>query len=521
MENSIWSSWWEASSSDLRQLALIMTALVMVLIVVLWLLLERANETLPPGPCGLPIVGYLPFLSTQLHKRFTELAEVHGPVYKLWLGCKMYVVIGSPSLAKQVREQVVTFSDRDLLIASKIISYGGNDIAFSSYLPDWRKLRKVFVHELLSNARLEGSYVLRKKEVERAVKDVYRKRGKALDFGQLVFMTVSNTILSMLWGCTVYGEEGEMFFSKIRNLVDEFTVLQSTPNISDLIPPLARFDLQGIERKTRQAQQSFDQILSSVIDERRKLISGRGGEVIETKDFLQILLNLNSRKDAASSSITDNQLKGILLDTIIGGTDTTETTIEWTMEMLMKHPDAMQKVNKELDEVVGRSNIVEESHLPKLHYLDAVVKETLRLHPAVPMLALRCPSQDFKLGKYTILNGVPVIVNTYAIHRDPQLWTTPLEFRPDRFLDENATKFDYLGNSSQYFPFGTGRRVCAGLPMAQKMLKYVLASLLHSFEWKLAAGTEVDSTVKFGIVLKLEKPLILVPSPRIASPDLY
>ncbi|CAN1186065.1 Flavonoid 3'-monooxygenase [Linum perenne] len=514
MKNSI-------SSSDLQQWELVVAGVVVVLIMVLWLLLERANETLPPGPRGLPIVGYLPFLSTQLHRRFTELAEIYGPVYKLWLGCKMYVVIGSPLLVKQVRDQVVTFTDRDPLIASKIISYGGNDIAFSSYSPDWRKLRKVFVHELVNSARLEGSYMLRKKEVERAVKDVYRKRGKALDFGQLVFMTVSNTILSMLWGCTVYGEEGEMFFSKIRNLVDEFTVLQSTPNISDLIPALARFDLQGIERKTRQAQQSFDQILSSIINERRKLISGWKGEVKETKDFLQIILDLNSSKDAAISSITDDQLKGILVDTIIGGTDTTETTIEWTMAMLMQHPDAMQKVNKELDEIVGRSNFVEEIHLPKLRYLDAVVKETLRLHPAVPMLALRCPSQDIKLGKYTIPNGVPVIVNTYAIHRDPQLWTSPLEFRPNRFLDENATKFDYLGNSSQYFPFGTGRRVCAGLPMAEKMLKYILASLLHSFEWKLAAGTEVDSTDKFGIVLKLEKLLILVPTPKLANPDLY
>ncbi|CAN1333239.1 Flavonoid 3'-monooxygenase [Linum perenne] len=391
----------------------------------LWLL-KRANKrfnkaTLPPGPRGLPIVGYFPFLSTHLHKSFTELAEVYGPIYKLWLGYKMHVVISSPSLVKQIRDQDETFADRDPLIASKIISYGGNDIAFSSYSPDWRKLRKVFVHELVNSARLEGSYMLRKKEVERAVKDVYRKRGKALDFGQLVFMTVSNTILSMLWGCTVYGEEGEMFFSKIRNLVDEFTVLQSTPNISDLIPALARFDLQGIERKTRQAQQSFDQILSSIINERRKLISGWKGEVKETKDFLQIILDLNSSKDAAISSITDDQLKGILVDTIIGGTDTTETTIEWTMAMLMQHPDAMQKVNKELDEIVGR----------------------------------------------------------------------------------------------------TGRRVCAGLPMAEKMLKYILASLLHSFEWKLAAGTEVDSTDKFGIVLKLEKLLILVPTPKLANPDLY
>ncbi|CAN0841947.1 3,9-dihydroxypterocarpan 6A-monooxygenase [Linum grandiflorum] len=484
------------------------------LVVVLWFLLKRAsNETLPPGPRGLPIVGYLPFLSTELHKSFTELGGIYGPVYKLWLGSKMYVVIGSPLLAKTIRDKVVTFTDRDPQIAAKIISYGGSDVAFCSYGPDWRKLRKVFVHELLSSSRLEDSYLLRKKEVERAVKVVYGKRGKALDFGQLVFMTVSNTVLRMLLGCTVHGEEeGEMYFSEIRKLAEEFNVLQSTPNISDLIPLLARFDLQGIERKARKVQQSFDRIVGFIINERRKLVS-----VKETKDFLQILLDLNSNRDAAES-ITDDQLKGILLDTIMGGTDTTATSIEWTMAMLMQHPDAMQKINRELDEVVGRSSIVEELHLPKLRYLAAVVKETLRLHPAVPLLAMRCPSQDYKLSEYTIPKGVTVIVNTHAIHRDPQLWTSPLEFRPERFLDENAAaKFDYLGNSSQYFPFGTGRRVCAGLPMAEKMLKYILASLLYSFEWRLARGTEVDSTEKFGMVLKLEKPLILVPMPKVAN----
>ncbi|CAI0476838.1 unnamed protein product [Linum tenue] len=207
---------------------------------------------------------------------------------------------------------------------------------------------------------------------------------------------------------------------------------------------------------------------------------------------------------------------------MIGGTDTTSTTIEWTMAELMQHPDAMQKVHKELDEVIGRSNAVEEFHLPRLHYLEAAIKEAFRLHPALPLLVPRCPTEDCQIGRYTIPKGATVFINAYAMHRDPQLWDSPLEFRPERFLDENAAKFDYLGNSSQYFPFGTGRRVCPGIPMAEKMLNYILASLLHSFEWKLAHGsTEVDLTDKFGIVVKLEKPLVLIPTPRLANPELY
>ncbi|CAN0841951.1 Flavonoid 3'-monooxygenase [Linum grandiflorum] len=501
--------------------SLLSAALVAASIMALWLLKKVSNNTpLPPGPRGLPIVGYLPFLSTHLHKCFTELAETYGPIYKLRLGSKMNVVIGSPSLAKQVRDQDVTFADRDPTIAAKITTHGGNDIAFIPYGSDWKKLRKTFVRELMSKARLERSYVLRKREVEKAVKDVYLKRGKALDFGELVFRTVSSTVLSMLWGSTVHGEEGEVFISNVKKLAGEQMMLLGAPNISDFIPVLARFDLQGIEKRSRKMQQEFDQILNSVISRRRKLVSDLGGEFRDGKDFLQILLDMNSHGDAALS-ITDSQLKGILLDSIIGGTDTTATTIEWTMAMLMQHPEAMQKVCKELDEVIGRTSILEELHLPQLHYLDAVIKETFRLHPSVPMLVPRCPSQDCKIGGYTIPKGAAVFINAYAIHRDPQLWTNPLEFRPERFLGKDASKLDYLGNSSQYFPFGTGRRVCPGIPLAEKMLKYVLGSLLHSFEWKLAQGTELDLEDKFGLVVKLEKPLILVATPKLDNPDLY
>ncbi|CAI0476833.1 unnamed protein product [Linum tenue] len=420
----------EEANGDLQQGELVVEAFVTIIavsIVAFWLM-KKGNKTrqaapLPPGPRGLPVIGYLPFLGIHLHKSFTQLARDYGPIYKLWLGHKLYVVISSPSLVKQVRDHDVTFADRYPSTASKIISFGRNDIAFCPYGAEWRKLRKVFVRELMSSARLNASYVLRKRHVEKAIKDVYQKKtGKALDFGQFAFMLISNTVLSMLWGSTAHGEQGEMLSSQIRGVAEESMVLQGAPNISDLIPSLARFDLQGLERKIHVTFRRLDQIVSSIIEERRKLGEGNSvGE--EAKDLLQVLLDLNNHGDyAAESSITDNQIKGILVDSMIGGTDTTSTTIEWTMAELMQHPDAMQKVHKELDEVIGR----------------------------------------------------------------------------------------------------TGRRVCPGIPMAEKMLNYILASLLHSFEWKLAHGsTEVDLTDKFGIVVKLEKPLVLIPTPRLANPELY
>ncbi|CAI0413829.1 unnamed protein product [Linum tenue] len=298
-------------------------------------------------------------------------------------------------------------------------------------------------------------------------------------------------------------------------------VLMGTPNVSDFIPALARFDLQGIEKKSKRLLDKFDEILSSVIEERLRAVEKRGGN--GRKDFLQVLLDLNRHGGSDGESyVTTNQVKALLMDILVGGTDTTSTMLEWTMAQLVKHPDAMSKVYKELNEIVGQNDIVEESHLPNLTYLEAVIKETFRIHPALPLLVPRCPSKTCELGGYTIPKGTIVYLNAYALHTDPQLWEDPLEFKPDRFLSvEDDTKFDFQGNNFQFLPFGSGRRVCPGQPLAVNTLKYVLATLLHSFDWKLPAGTELELEDKFGIVIKKMNPLVLVPTPRLSSLELY
>lgn len=205
---------------------------------------------------------------------------------------------------------------------------------------------------------------------------------------------------------------------------------------------------------------------------------------------------------------------------VVGGTDTTSNTMEWAMTEMMQKPEIMKKVQEELDQVVGKDNIVEESHIAKLQYLGAVIKEVLRLHPAIPLLVPHCPSSSCVIGGYTVPQGSSVFLNVWSIHRDPSVWADPLEFRPERFLDAN-NKWEFNGSDFSYFPFGSGRRICVGIPLAERMISYLLASLLHSFDWKLPVGEKLDFSEKFGIVLKKAIPLVAIPTPRLPNSAQY
>jgi cytochrome P450 len=203
---------------------------------------------------------------------------------------------------------------------------------------------------------------------------------------------------------------------------------------------------------------------------------------------------------------------------VVGGSDTSSNAIEFAFAEVMNKPEVMRKAQDELDRVVGKDNIVEESHIHKLPYLHAIMKESLRLHPVLPLLIPHCPSETCTIGGFSVPKGARVFINVWAVHRDPSIWENPLEFKPERFLN---SKFDYSGSDFNYFPFGSGRRICAGIAMAERMFLYFLAALLHSFDWKLPEGKQMDLTEKFGIVLKLKNPLVAIPTPRLSNPALY
>ncbi|KAI3756490.1 hypothetical protein L1987_56311 [Smallanthus sonchifolius] len=520
-------SWWGEVDNEGDKLDRTILTVSFPALVFLWyklMLFLKATTSLPPGPYGLPVVGYLPFLGSNLHEVFTDMAHKYGPIFSLQLGRKLHVVVNTMDLVKVVAHDMdQTFANRNPSVTALTITYGGSDIAFTDSKVHWRNLRKVLASQVMSNKNLKASESFRTHEVRRSVNKVYTKIGKKVDIKEIAFNTEVNVVTSMLWGRSK-SDDDEMESSYVgdgfREVESKVMQLLGAPNISDFFPVLSWFDLQKRERDMQKQLEYVDQIFNKIIEKRIKVNSSKiNGEVKEDekKDFLQILLELKDQKDSPAS-FNMIQIKALLMDVVIAATDTTTTMSEWVMAAILNNPDVMRKVQDELTEVIGMNNIVEESHLHKLTYLDAVIKETFRLHTPLPHLVHRCPDKSCTVGGYTVPKGTIVLMNVWAIHRDPNIWTKPLEFRPERFLNG---KWDYNGNNMKFLPFGSGRRICPGIPLAEKMLMYIIASLLHSFDWSLPKDEEFDVSDEFGFVTKKKKALVAIPSQRLSEATLY
>lgn len=203
-------------------------------------------------------------------------------------------------------------------------------------------------------------------------------------------------------------------------------------------------------------------------------------------------------------------------DLFLAGTDTTSTTLEWAMAELLHNADKLSRARAELEQVIGRGNLVEESNIPRLPYLQAVVKETFRLHPTAPLLLPHKAEAETEICGFTVQKGAQVLINVWAIGRDPSLWEDPGAFVPERFLDPPNSSIDVKGQDFELIPFGAGRRICPGLPLAMRMLHLMLGSLVNRFDWKLEDGMkpeEMNIEEVLRITLRMAHPLRAVPVP--------
>ncbi|RCV42113.1 hypothetical protein SETIT_9G189700v2 [Setaria italica] len=473
----------------------------------------HARRGLPPGPRPLPLIGNLHLLGDQPHRSLAGLAKIHGPLMSLRLGAVTTVVASSPEVAREFLQT------HDAIFATRSVPDAIDAHARSSVVwlpnssPSWRALRKIMARELFVPHRLDALRHLRREKVRQLVDHVGRLAGEgaAVDVGRAAFATVLNLLSGNIFSrdLTNLDDHGES--KEFQELVTELMEAAGRPNLSDFYPAFAAADLQGCRRKAAKLIARLHRVFDEEIDGR--LHDRRSGQP-RKNDFLDLLLDSETTTgDKGSAGLDRDTLRSMLTDLFAAGSDTSSNTVEWAMTELLKNPVSMYKVCDELARVIGIRRNIEESEIGQLPYLQAVVKETFRLHPPAPLLLPRQAEVATKVIGYTTPKGARLLINIWAMGRDPNVWSEPEKFMPERFLEKTI---DFKGGDFELIPFGAGRRICPGMPLAIRMMHMVLGSLLNQFEWKLPVEVEingVDMAEKFGVTLIKAVPLCAIATP--------
>lgn len=479
---------------------------------------RRSNwRRAPPGPIGWPVVGYLPYLTDRLHEDLHHLAKTYGPLFSLRMGQRPAIVVSSPDVAREIlKHKDLTFSSRTITETVRCVTYGATSLVFVPYGPRWRLLRKILTTELFSARSLDLFQPARKQQVENLLKTLHSawEEKTVVNVADSTFVVSANLISNLVCSKTLFDKTKEG--RAVKDMVWEILEVVGAPNIADLIPALKLLDPQGLKRRVWKVVKRFDDFFEKLIDERMEE-RRKGVQINENGrlDMIDVFLNYKSDKksDDEIKEFDRVDIKGMLSDMFVAGTDTSSSTVEWGMTEVLRRPDIYKKVLAELDEVVGRSRFVEESDIPKLPYLQAVVKEVFRLHPGVPLLIPRRTDEETEVSGYRVPKHAIVFVNVWGMARDPKVWPEPAEFRPERFV--GRLDVDVKGQDFELLPFGTGRRSCVGMPLGHRMVHYQLAALLHAFEWDVGAEVLNDTSEKVGITLQKAKGLMAVPRPRL------
>ncbi|KAJ8631510.1 hypothetical protein MRB53_024833 [Persea americana] len=495
------------------------------LLVFFFTAMKRKRRRYPPGPRGLPIIGNMLMINQLTHRGLARLSRRYGGIVYLRLGSLHAIDVSTPEMARQILQvQDNIFSNRPATIAIRYLTYDRADMVFAQYGPFWRQTRKLCVMKLFSRRRAE-SWASVRNEVEATLRSIAGRAGSPVSIGELVFGLTSNMIYRAAFGLSP--RQGLVEFASILN---EFSKLFMAFNMADFIPWMGWLDPLGLKKRMERARKSLDRFIDSIIDDHAaKKRVGHGGE--DDTDMVDDLLaylddggdgNIKGmgREDDLQTSLklTRDNIKAIIMDVMFGGTETIAMTIEWAMAELMKCPEELSKVQEELAQVVGLNRKVHENDLDNLPHLKCTIKETMRLHPPIPLL-LHEATEDAEIAGYFIPAGTRVTVNAWMIGRDKSAWVDPDNYRPDRFLKDGSV--DLKGNHFELIPFGSGRRSCPGMQLGLYTVELTLAQLLHCFNWALPNGmktSELDMRDEFGLTVPKAVHLVAIPTPRLHCP---
>ncbi|KAJ4899857.1 hypothetical protein Rs2_13808 [Raphanus sativus] len=439
----------------------------------------------PPSPWRLPIIGNFHQLSLSPHRSFRSLSLRYGPLMLLHFGRVPVLVVSSAEVAHDVlKTHDRIFANRPMTKAIGKVMKGGRDIAFAPYGEYWRNMKTLCNMHLLNNKMVRSFHKQREEEISTLMEKLEKASSSSsiVNLSQLFITLTSDVMSKVALGRKYSSDEGTV---DIKTLVKTFARVFGTFPVAEYIPSLAWIDwIRRLENA----------------DNKRT-------------GFVETLLSIQ-REKITPFVFDRTDLKLVIMDMFIGGTATASSVLEWTMTELIRHPECMKKLRDEICSVSTHNSYVNEDDVEKMNYLNAVIKETLRLHPPVSILLPRLLSEDVRLKGYDIAAGTQVMINAWAIQRDNATWGPDAEeYKPERHLNSSL---DFQGQDYKFIPFGSGRRLCPGIRLGLVLVEVTIANLVKRFDWRVQAGPHgvdmPDLAEAAGIEACRKYPLIVFPS---------
>ncbi|KDP45301.1 hypothetical protein JCGZ_15166 [Jatropha curcas] len=479
-----------------------------------------------PEPSGSwPLIGHLHLLTGQKPacKILASVADESGPFFSLRLGFNQILVISSWEFAKEC----FTKNDRVLatrasIAAGKYMGYNNAIFALAPYGQYWRDIRKLATLQLLSNNRLEALKHVRFSEIDLFLKELYdlysQNHNQKVIISKLLERLTFNIILRMIVGkrfCSKsYSEENSEPW-RYKKAIEEATYLFGSAVLSDAIPWLEWIDYKGYINRMKKTGKELDDLVGKWLEEhlmkKKWLNENENGE----NDFMDVMLSHLQEDEIANSGYSrDIVVKATAMVLSLTGAGSTAVTLTWALALLLNNPDALKSAQEELNSYVGKSKWVQESDIPNLKYLQAIIKETLRLYPPGPITGIREAMEDCDINGHYIPKGTRLIVNIWKLQRDPRVWNNPDEFLPERFLTTHSD-IDLRGQNFEFIPFSSGRRACPAINFGLQVVHLTLARLIQGFDLSRIGNVPVDMKEGPGLSLPKVNPIEVILKPRL------
>ncbi|XP_055769832.1 cytochrome P450 2U1-like [Salvelinus fontinalis] len=469
-------------------------------------------SNIPPGPKPWPIVGnFGGFLVPNfIWRRFggwggkdvpksktqalispqviiTEQAKVYGNIYSMWVGSQLVVVLNGYEVVRDaLSNRADVFSDRPEIPTVTIMTKR-KGIVFAPYGPVWRRQRK-FCHTTLRNfglgklslepCILEGLAVVKSELLRLSEEDT---EGSGVDLTPLITNSVSNVISYIALGQRFHHADRE-FGALLDLMARGLEIIANSAAVLINVFPLLYYLPFGVFREVRQVERDITAFLKQIITRHRETL-----DPANPRDLIDMYLVEMLAQEAAGeteSSFSEDYLFYIIGDLFIAGTDTTTNTVLWMMLYMVLYPDIQERVQAEIDAVVGPDRVPSLTDKGSLPFTEATIMEVQRMTVVVPLAIPHMASETTEFRGYTIPKGTVIIPNLWSVHRDPTVWEEPDDFNPSRFLDDQGN----LLRKECFIPFGIGRRVCMGEQLAKMELFLMFTSLLQAFSFRLPEG---------------------------------